>query len=60
MQEIQKVTCTHVTIFVAESATATLCPTCSSNKEHHQHSGCGCGHYLNLCPFFYFISKLSY
>ena len=45
MQEIQKATCSSCgTTFVAESATTTLCPSCSANKEQHQHSGCGCGH----------------
>ena len=45
MQEIQKATCSSCgTTFVAENATATLCPSCVSNQEHHQHSGCGCGH----------------
>jgi rubrerythrin len=45
MQEIQKATCSSCgTTFVAESTTTTLCPSCSANQEHHQHSGCGCGH----------------
>ena len=45
MQEIQKATCSSCgTTFVAQNTTATLCPSCSANKEHHQHSGCGCGH----------------
>jgi rubrerythrin len=45
MQEIHKTTCSSCgTAFVAENVTATLCPSCSANKEHHQHSGCGCGH----------------
>ena len=44
MQEIQKATCSSCgTTFVAENATATLCPSCASNQEHH-HGGCGCGH----------------
>jgi rubrerythrin len=45
MQEIQKATCSSCgTTFVAENAAITLCPSCSANKEQHQHSGCGCGH----------------
>ncbi|MGH9952699.1 MAG: hypothetical protein ACRD5J_13825, partial [Nitrososphaeraceae archaeon] len=44
MQEIQKATCSSCgTTFVAESATATLCPSCAVNQEHHS-TGCGCGH----------------
>jgi hypothetical protein len=44
MQEIQKVNCSSCgTTFVAESATATLCPSCAENQEHHS-TGCGCGH----------------
>ena len=36
MQEIQKATCSRCgTTFVAENATATLCPSCASNQEHH-------------------------
>jgi predicted RNA-binding Zn-ribbon protein involved in translation (DUF1610 family) len=56
MQEIQKATCSSCgTTFVAESATAKLCPSCASKQEHHQHSGCGCGHWLSLCPFFVLV-----
>ena len=45
MQEIQRTTCSSCgTTYVSENATATLCPSCSANQEHHQHSGCGCGH----------------
>jgi rubrerythrin len=45
MQEFQKATCSSCgTTFVAENAATTLCPSCSANQEHHQHSGCGCGH----------------
>jgi predicted RNA-binding Zn-ribbon protein involved in translation (DUF1610 family) len=44
MQEIQKATCSSCgTSFVAENATATLCPSCAGNQEHHS-TGCGCGH----------------
>jgi len=44
-QENQKATCSsYGTIFVAENAATTLCPSCSANQEQHQHSGCSCGH----------------
>jgi hypothetical protein len=44
MQELQKATCSACgTKFVADSATATLCPSCAVNQEHHS-TGCGCGH----------------